>query len=402
MRNAKRLLALLLTMCLLLPLASCGKEETPTATAGGEEVVTMTDAEALAKFIADFKAGVYDDQRLFNYEDLTQFITLPDYKSFTYPDHPDIATKVTDEQVEIFYMMIVLDMIVKEEGHTTLTEGEICRWDVVTMDYRAEWLDGTPVFGIDFKDQSLRIGSGEFMEGFESGLLGKKIGEEIRLDLHYPVYYDRMALADKDVVFYVTVKSVKRPTIPEEVTVEQLNAVSSVKYESVEKVKEHLKEVMDTNAVTVSYTNIANYLYRKLSQESQMKAYPEKETQYLYDKQMEILLASAGGSDNYESYCQETYSMSYEALCDMTLEESRAEVRSQLALLQVARELNVQVSDEQLSAYIIGYYETENEYFADLYSFIQGNVQLNGPDVFYQRVLNSLAMNELVALAKLQ
>lgn len=402
MKNAKRLFALLLTLCLLLPLASCGKEETPTATAGGEEVVTMSDAEALAKFIADFKAGVYDDQRLFNYEDLTQFITLPDYKSFTYPDHPDIATKATDEQVEIFYMMIVLDMIVKEEGHTTITEGEISQWDVVTMDYRAEWPDGTPVFGIDFKDQALRIGSNEFMEGFESGLLGRKIGEEIRLDLHYPVYYDRMALADKDVVFYVTVKSVKRPTIPEEVTVEQLNAVSSVQYESVEKVKEHLKEVMDANAVTVSYTNIANYLYRKLSQGSQMKAYPEKETQYLYDQQMEILLASAGGSDNYESYCQKTYSMSYKELCDMILEESRAEVQSQMALLQVARELNVQVTDEQLSAYIIGYYETENEYFADLYSFIQGNVQLNGPDVFYQRVLNSLAMNELVALAKLQ
>lgn len=402
MKNAKRLFALLLTLCLLLPLASCGKEEAPTATAGGEEVVTMTDAEALAKFIADFKAGVYDEKRMFNYEDLTQFITLPDYKSFTYPDHPDIATKATDEQVEIFYMMIVLDMIVKEEGHTTITEGEISQWDVVTMDYRAEWPDGTPVFGIDFKDQALRIGSGQFMEGFESGLLGRKIGEEIRLDLHYPVYYDRMALADKDVVFYVTVKSVKRPTIPEEVTVEQLNAVSSVQYESVEKVKEHLKEVMDANAVTVSYTNIANYLYRKLSEGSQMKAYPEKETQYLYDQQMEILLASAGGSDNYESYCQKTYSMSYKELCDMTLEESRAEVQSQMALLQVARELNVQVTDEQLSAYIIGYYETENEYFADLYSFIQGNVQLNGPDVFYQRVLNSLAMNELVALAKLQ
>ena len=54
----------------------------------------------------------------------------------------------------------------------------------------------------------LKLGSGQFVPGFEEQLVGMKIGESRDINITFPTnYYPE--LAGKDVVFKVTIKDIK-------------------------------------------------------------------------------------------------------------------------------------------------------------------------------------------------
>lgn len=60
---------------------------------------------------------------------------------------------------------------------------------------------------------SVTIGSGQLIEGFESGLVGAKKGDEVELSLSFPADYRATELAGKPVVFKVKVNSITRPRL---------------------------------------------------------------------------------------------------------------------------------------------------------------------------------------------
>ena len=88
--------------------------------------------------------------------------------------------------------------------------------DIVNINYVGT-LDGEEFEGgADTSDAGtdLELGAGMFIEGFEEGLIGAKAGEEKVLNLKFPEdYYED--LAEKDVVFTVTVNRVQEKVVPE-------------------------------------------------------------------------------------------------------------------------------------------------------------------------------------------
>jgi trigger factor len=65
-------------------------------------------------------------------------------------------------------------------------------------------LDGVAFAG-GTGDRDLTIGSKTFIDGFESGLIGAKVGETVDLNLTFPEDYHSKDLAGKAVVFTVTI-----------------------------------------------------------------------------------------------------------------------------------------------------------------------------------------------------
>jgi len=61
----------------------------------------------------------------------------------------------------------------------------------------------------------LKLGAGQFIPGFEEGIVGKKAGETFDLDLAFPKDYHSADLAGETVVFTTTLKKVVEPTLPE-------------------------------------------------------------------------------------------------------------------------------------------------------------------------------------------
>lgn len=86
--------------------------------------------------------------------------------------------------------------------------------DVANIDF-VGYHDGTAFDGGTGTDFDLTIGSGQFIEGFEEGLIGADIGETRSLNLTFPDPYTNPDLAGEDVVFEVTVNSISENKAPE-------------------------------------------------------------------------------------------------------------------------------------------------------------------------------------------
>lgn len=90
-----------------------------------------------------------------------------------------------------------------------ITKGKVKDGDTVNIDYVGT-VDGKEFSGGSATDSNLKIGSGSFIPGFESGLVGAKIGKKVTLDLKFPdPYKNNEELSGKAVSFEVTVNYVQ-------------------------------------------------------------------------------------------------------------------------------------------------------------------------------------------------
>ena len=123
-----------------------------------------------------------------------------------------MKAEVTDEEVESQIQQILNSRSQYEEldGKEEAQLG-----DQVNIDYKG-MKDGEAFEGGTAEGYDLTLGSGQFIEGFEDGLVGVKKGEQRSLNLTFPdPYPNNPDLAGQPVVFEVTVNAVKRKVVPE-------------------------------------------------------------------------------------------------------------------------------------------------------------------------------------------
>jgi len=98
------------------------------------------------------------------------------------------------------------EIVVKESG--AVDEG-----DIAVIDFEG-FVDGVAFEGGKGTDYPLEIGSNTFIPGFESQLVGVKLGESKDVNVKFPEEYVEH-LKGKDAVFKVTVKEIKARVLPE-------------------------------------------------------------------------------------------------------------------------------------------------------------------------------------------
>ena len=123
----------------------------------------------------------------------------------------DVATETEEEDTD--EAEATEDVAADEETadpELDTTEGrEVQDGDTVNIDYTGykdgEAFDGGSTNGAG---ADLTIGSHSYIDGFESGLIGKKVGETVDLNLTFPEDYGVEDLAGADVVFTVTINGI--------------------------------------------------------------------------------------------------------------------------------------------------------------------------------------------------
>lgn len=93
-------------------------------------------------------------------------------------------------------------------------EGEVKDGDTIVLDYSGS-VDGVVFEGGTAQDQTLVIGSNTFIPGFESQLIGAKVGESKDITVKFPDDYQATELKGKDAVFACNIKSIKIKNLPE-------------------------------------------------------------------------------------------------------------------------------------------------------------------------------------------
>ncbi len=86
--------------------------------------------------------------------------------------------------------------------------------DIAIIDFEG-FVDGKPLEHGAGTDHSLELGAKQFIEGFEDGVVGMKVGGNKTLNLKFPDPYNAPELAGKAVEFKVTLKGLKKKDLPE-------------------------------------------------------------------------------------------------------------------------------------------------------------------------------------------
>jgi trigger factor len=133
-------------------------------------------------------------------------ITLGDYKKLK---AKKAKVSVTDKEIDEIIERMRTGFAEKKEVTRAAKDG-----DEVVIDFIGK-KDDVAFDGGTAQDYSLTLGSNSFIPGFESGIVGKKIGDTFDLDLEFPDTYHVADLKGAKVVFTTTLKAIKEVVLPQ-------------------------------------------------------------------------------------------------------------------------------------------------------------------------------------------
>ena len=133
-------------------------------------------------------------------------VKLGDYKKLTAKKE---VAKVEDKDVDE-----VIERIRKNYSEKSEVKRAAKLGDEAVIDFTGK-KDGVAFEGGSAKEYGLKLGEGQFIPGFEEGVIGHKAGEEFDLKLKFPEDYHAENLAGQDVVFTVKLHKVNELKLPE-------------------------------------------------------------------------------------------------------------------------------------------------------------------------------------------
>ena len=180
-------------------------------------------------------------------------VTLGEYKGVSVKKE---TTVVSDVEV---------DARVEEERNKQATEIQVedravIEGDTVNLDY-AGTVDGVAFAGGTAKDQTLKIGSGSFIPGFEEQMIGMNIGEEKDLQVTFPEKYHAEELAGKAAVFHVKVNSITETQLP---ALDDDFAKDISEFDTLEEYKADIRAKLEAQAAEKDNNNFTNAVIEKV------------------------------------------------------------------------------------------------------------------------------------------
>ena len=311
------------------------ESENASETETGSEAESETGSEEESETETEFNVADIPEY------DASEYVTLGEYKDLTVEVTP---VEVTDEQV--------MDKIASETKQT-LTEGTVESGDTVNIDYAGK-IDGEEFDGGSAEGYDLEIGSCTFIDGFEDGIIGMQVGDTKDLELKFPEDYHSTDLAGKDVVFTVTVNSISRvPELTDEV------ADSVVEGMTAEAYQESVRQDLEDQAKESQKTEAEQKLLQAVYENATIDGYPEENLQYTIKRAKDYYewLASMYGM-SLDDYLK-NYGMTQDEFNEQIQPVAEEALGEEMTLLAIAKEENIEVSDEEYEAGLARYAEAQ-------------------------------------------
>ena len=161
---------------------------------------------------------------------------------------------VTDEMV---------DAEIERERETVArmidVERPVENGDEVELDYSGT-VNGVKFEGGTAEHQTLVIGSGMFIPGFEEQMIGMNVGEEKDLNVKFPDEYHSDELKGKDAVFHVKVHAVRVKELPE---ADDEFAKDVSEFNTIAELRDHKKEELEKKAMNEAKAKKENDVIEK-------------------------------------------------------------------------------------------------------------------------------------------
>ena len=215
--------------------------------------------------------------------------------------------------------------------------------DEVTLDFEGFFGD-TAFDGGKGEDYQLKLGSGQFIPGFEEQVAGHKIGEDFDVTVTFPENYQMEDYAGKEAVFKIKIKEISTEELPE---LDDDFAKDTSEFDTLDELKADIKKNLEEQAEQSADTAFENALVMNLIEKVQdpiPHCMFEQRADSLMDHFANQLKQQGVSMDLYLQYT----GMDADSLKATYLDRAENEVKLRLALEQIAKQENLEVSDEEV------------------------------------------------------
>ena len=296
--------------------------------------------------------------------------------------------KVTAEDVKR-----ELEYTQKKNARLVKRDGAAKDGDTVILDY-AGFCGEEQFEGGTAENQSLKLGSGTFIPGFEEQLVGCKAGDDKDVNVTFPKEYHADNLAGKDATFKCHIHEVKYEELPK---LDDEFAKDVSEFDTLKEYKADLKKKLEESAKQAAEYSGKNAVVSKL-----VELNPFSIPQVMIDDEAQNMLQEFAQQMSYQNitlkdYC--TYlGKKEDELVNEFKPEAEARLKARLAVDAVAKAEGFTVSEEELNT---EYENMAKQYGLEADKFKAMMVGEGNEKYVKQDILNRKAIDFLYENAKL-
>ena len=264
-------------------------------------------------------------------------IEISDYKGIKAPKE---VKEITDEDIDK-----QIDIIRKKNARIVSVDDRAAQLDdEVIIDF--EGFFGDEAFeGGKGEDHPLRLGSGQFIPGFEDQIVGHNIGDEIDVNVTFPENNQKADYAGKEATFKCKLKGISYEELPE---INDDLVKDATEFETVAEYKDDIKSKLEEAAVQQADSEFDNAVMNAL-----IEKFVSPIPNCMYEQRIDALMRSfeqqlqQQGMD-IKLYFQYT-EMDMDSFRETYRERATNEVKLRLALEKIAELEKIEVSEEDIN-----------------------------------------------------
>nr|WP_122011864.1 trigger factor [Maliibacterium massiliense] len=263
-------------------------------------------------------------------------VTLGDYKGI---EVQRTTYTVSDADIDR-----ELDNMRQRTARFEAVEREAKEGDTVLLDY-AGAIDGVPFEGGTAERQTLELGSGRFIPGFEEQVVGMKAGEEKDINVKFPEDYHAEELKGKDAVFHIALHEVKEKQLP---ALDDEFAKDISEYDTLDEYKASIRARLEKNNDQRTKNESDNALMAAIVENASVDI-PD----CMIERQLDSLVQELEYSMSYQGITMADYlkftNSTMEDVRKQYRDEALRRVKSQLVLEAITKAEGIEASDEDVA-----------------------------------------------------
>ena len=307
---------------------------TETADAIKEAELELVDTPRIEVVSADLENGVEYKAICITKPE----VTIEGYKGIKAPKK---VKEITEEDINQS-----IEQIQQRNARIVSVDDRACEMkDEVIIDFEG-FIDGEPFEGGKADDFPLKLGSGQFIPGFEDQVCGHSINEEFEINVTFPEDYQMEEFAGKPAVFKVKINAINMTEYPE---FDDELIKDTTEFDTVEEWKADIRTKLEQNAEARADSEFENYIIQKII-DSTEAVIPKCMFDYRVDgliRNFENGLKRQGMS--IDIYLQYT-GMDMDSFRETFQERAENEVKLRLGLEKIAENENINPSEDEIEA----------------------------------------------------
>lgn len=260
-------------------------------------------------------------------------------------DYKKLKAKMGKTEASEKDVQEIVDNIINAYAEKKAAKKPAATGDEVIIDFVGK-KDGEVFPGGSAKDHHLTLGSGQFIPGFEEGIVGHVAGDKFELELTFPKDYPEKSLAGQKTIFEVLLKQVNEVVKPKE---DDELAKKCGDFKTMKDLRADIKKNLETQNTHREKEKYQDALVKELVAKSKVAA-PEiliqDQLRFIKD---DVSRNAAGYGMTFEQYLERAG----QKLEDWEKEArklAKDRVKASLVLQILARDENITVSDEEVEA----------------------------------------------------